>query len=96
MLTVSLLDITLQRDSYTLIPFSCPFCFRNTASIVTKPLRIESHFATPELDSEKIFGFCGLEGPQEVASCVTKGTEVEIHRGEFHFSLTKLHGRKLL
>lgn len=53
---------------------------RNTASTVTKPLRIESHFATPELDSEKIFGFCGLEGPQEVASCVTKGTEVEIHR----------------
>ncbi|XP_036062671.1 transcription factor TFIIIB component B'' homolog isoform X2 [Onychomys torridus] len=54
---------------------------RNTASPMTKPLRMESHSVTPEPDSEKILGVCGLQGHQEVVSCcVTKGTEVEIQR----------------
>ncbi|XP_059132277.1 transcription factor TFIIIB component B'' homolog [Peromyscus eremicus] len=54
---------------------------RNTASTMTKHLRLESHFTPPEPDSEKILGVCGLDGHQEVASCcVTKGTDVEIQR----------------
>ncbi|XP_040584827.1 transcription factor TFIIIB component B'' homolog isoform X3 [Mesocricetus auratus] len=54
---------------------------RNTASTMTKHLRMESHFILPEPNSEKILEICGLDGHQEVASvCVTKGTEMGVQR----------------
>ncbi|XP_051038794.1 transcription factor TFIIIB component B'' homolog [Phodopus roborovskii] len=54
---------------------------RNTASTVTKHLRMENPFILTEPNSEQILGICGLDGHQEVASvCVTKGTEGEIQR----------------
>lgn len=59
---------------------------------MTKHVGMESHFITAEPSPEKILGVYGLEDHQEVTSfCVTKGTEVEIQRGEFNFSLTKFH-----
>jgi len=47
---------------------------------------------TPKAGSERILEISEPDGHQEVASlCMTKGTEVEIQRGEFNFSLTKFH-----
>ena len=85
-LTVSVLDIhTKETDNFTF------FSSRSTASTMSTHLRTESMVATPKPNSEKILEICELGGPQEAASlCMTKGTEVEIQRGEFNFSLRKL------
>lgn len=65
---------------------------RNTASTMSTCLRMESVVITSKLNSEKILEISELDGHQEVAGfCRTKGTEVEIQRGEFNFSLRKLY-----